>query len=166
MSEGEVFRPTTLAELTGAIRNLTRLIELSDDDDLNEKLEALIAARIEKLKACGWVLRELDSEQEVLDKEIARLKERKAKVAREQERLTDYVLYNLEDGEKAEDSLITISVRKSSRLIVDDADLIPDDYITVEVTRAIRKREVKAALERGEVIPGAHIEKFRNLQVK
>jgi hypothetical protein len=49
-------------------------------------------------------------------------------------------------------------MRKPSKtVVVDDEDLVPDDYMSVKVVTAPDKKAIAAALKEGEEIPGCRL---------
>jgi len=52
------------------------------------------------------------------------------------------------------------------RVILDDEDLVPDQYKEEEVVVSVRKDELRRAMLEGEIIPGAHLERSQRLAIK
>jgi hypothetical protein len=59
-----------------------------------------------------------------------------------------------------------ISYRKSTRVIVDKPDEIPNRFKTVKQDLAINLNEVKKELVSGAKVKGAHLETFNNLSIR
>ena len=60
----------------------------------------------------------------------------------------------------------SVSFRASELTVIDDESEIPEEYIVVKTTTAPDKTKIKNAIKAGVVIPGAHIESKRNIQIR
>lgn len=130
-----------------------------------DSLEELECAYADKLEGCGvWCKNEM-AEIEALKAEERKLAERRRVKENQVARLKEYMLQSMEATEtsKLETSKVAISTRKSQRVIVDDEERVPLQF--VKVTKSVNKTELKKALKAGEV-EGAHIEESINLQLK
>lgn len=56
------------------------------------------------------------------------------------------------------------SFRKSTAVVVDNEDMIPDDFFITE--RTLQKKALMDALKAGEVIVGAKLETRQSLQMR
>lgn len=84
---------------------------------------------------------------------------------RRADRLEDFLLHNLEAGEKFKDSRAEITWRKSTAVIVSvEPEKLPQQFQRVSV--AADKKAIGDALKSGETIEGAALEVRQNLQVK
>lgn len=78
-------------------------------------------------------------------------------------RLKGYVL-TLVEG-KVSDSFVSISTRKSDRVVLSD-NFEVDDYMVEKLTRSPDKAKIKEDLKCGVVIDGASLEQCLNLVIK
>lgn len=130
-----------------------------------DNLEELEIAYADKLEGCGIWVKNQQAEIEALKAEERKLAERRRVKENQVARLKEYMLQSMEATEtsKLETSKVAISTRKSQRVIVDDEERVPLQF--VKVTKSVNKTELKKALKAGEV-EGAHIEESINLQLK
>ncbi|MFW9952472.1 MAG: siphovirus Gp157 family protein [Candidatus Thorarchaeota archaeon] len=61
---------------------------------------------------------------------------------------------------------MTFTTRKSERLIIEDEELIPQDYRTQKLVISIDKLAIKKAIKNGEEVEGAIIQENQNLKIK
>lgn len=131
--------------------------------EINEELENQLSINRENLenKAIGYcfVTKQLDSDIETIDKEIARLQAiKKSKVntvSRLKETIKHAMLLHGIDSVKGD--LISISFRKSpDSVIIENEDLIQDAY-KVEQPKKIDKKSISDALKKGIDVPGASL---------
>lgn len=134
-----------------------------DEDNLDE----LMIKYEDKLEGCGLYIKNELAEIEAMKAEEKRLAERRRIKENKVERLKRYMLDSMDktSTDKLETPRIAISKRKSSKLIVDNINLIPDIFITEESTIDIDKIAIKKALKDGEV-KGAHLEKCVNISIR
>ena len=59
-----------------------------------------------------------------------------------------------------------ISYRKSTRVVVDNPDKIPNRFKTVKQDFSLNLKEIKEAIVSGAKVDGAHIETFNNLSIR
>lgn len=58
-----------------------------------------------------------------------------------------------------------MKIRKNPpKVVVDCADMVPEEYMRKTITFTPDKTVLKAALQKGEAIPGAHLEQGENLK--
>ena len=126
-------------------------------EELNHKTESL---------AC--IVKETETREDQIDKEIKRLQALKKRYGLVRKRIEDSILTSLISlGEnKVEGLKATISFRKSCQTIIEDEELLPDEYKKVKITFEPKKTEIKKAIEQGINVPGARLEIIQNLQVK
>lgn len=61
---------------------------------------------------------------------------------------------------------LTFGARKSEQVIVENANHLPNEYITRKVTEQANKADLKKALKNGEEIDGVHLQTNFNLKIK
>lgn len=150
--------------------NIMAQIEANDgelSDELMEQLEQNEADFQTKASNYVKMIRMWEGEASVIDAEIKRLqslkKSRDGNVDRLKENLHQSMIGRGLD--KVDLGLFKLSFRKSTAVIIDDQDLIPDKYKEEVTTIKVDKIALKKALANEEV-EGAYIETRQNLQIK
>jgi ribosome-associated translation inhibitor RaiA len=132
--------------------------EVISEDVYADMLNAIDIARDEKLKNCLYYIRSLESDEDVIAKEIKRLQSLKATKTNAIARFKDYVLANVDKGEKLDFQTIKLScVAGIESVQIDVNAQVPQEYCTLKVTP--NKAELKKALKRGIDIDGVLIVK-------
>ena len=152
--------------------NLRALVDCVETcpDELRDELEAEIAqylgSEVEKVDRVSAVLASLEGVAANAKTEIDRLRARQQSAERARARLEDYVLRGLRerDGQPLKGRNVTLSVRRSEALIIDDQDAVPAEFKRTTVVVDVPKDPLKKAIKAGLEIPGAHIETRDNLQ--
>jgi hypothetical protein len=134
--------------------------------ELEERIARYVGAEIDKVDRVGAVLSSLDGVAANAKAEIDRLRTRQQSAERARARLEDYVLRVLRerDGQPLKGRNVTLSVRHSEALIVDDPEAVPPEWKRTTVVVDVPKDPIKKAIKAGSVIPGAHIERRDSLQ--
>ena len=147
-----------LHELTSDVLALQQ--EDLPEDVLADTLEALQGEFEDKGQALGAVVQNIEAEIDALKAHKAtidqKIKTRTNKIAW----LKNYLRENMVASgiDKIECPLFTVTCRKPSKVVViDDEDLVPDDYMNVKVTTTPDKKAIAAALKEGEDIPGCRL---------
>lgn len=160
-----------LRDLTNDQLAIKQLVENGDltADDVKDHLDSLTEDRNAKIENILFVINELDSRESTLDAEIARLNESKKSTSNNIEKLKNYLLLNMEDGEKHEFDLFKVSRVKGREVvnILSESD-IPKDYMTHKPeTWSPDKRKILSDLKKGNNINGAEITKGKpSLRIK
>ena len=116
----------------------------------------------------GWVIKYKSAEVDIIDNEIKRLQNLK----KSRQKAVDTIKQRLEsfmkvfDKRKVESPTLTLSLRKSSSVLIEDESLLPKKYIKKKVTYAPDKTEIGKVLKRGEQVKGALLMENENLQLK
>lgn len=130
-----------------------------------ERLEELSIARSEKIESVACFIKNLAAQSAAIKREEVHLAERRNVIDNRIEGLKKYLSSSL-NGEKYNGIRAAISWRKSAQLIIDDADKIPSEYVTEQLSVSVDKNAIKAAIRNGEKIDGAHIENRLNIQIR
>jgi hypothetical protein len=151
------------------LRALVDSVETCPDElraELEERIARYVGAEIDKVDRVGAVLSSLDGVAANAKTEIDRLRARQQSAERARARLEDYVLRVLRerDGQPLKGRNVTLSVRHSEALIVDDPDAVPAEWKRTTVVVDVPKDPLKKAIKAGQEIPGAHIERRDSLQ--
>ena len=127
-------------------------------DDLTDCLDSIEDAIDEKASNIVKLVASLDVDVSGLDTEIKRLQARKKAVTNNQERLREYLRYNMEVTgiTKIKHTLFNITLGKPTVTAeIVDIDFLPDNYVNTEVVIKADKKAILKALKDGEDIPGA-----------
>mgnify|MGYP002869034333 CR=1 FL=1 len=136
-----------------------------------EAFDALVMERDTKIENVGLWIKNENAMAEALKKEIEGLTARKKTAENRVKRLKDYLLYALQ-GEKFSTSKVKISYTSSTATKFEDESAFiawakenHPDLLRVKDPE-IAKTEVKAALNAGEKLPGASLEKNTSVIIK
>lgn len=134
-------------------------------EDIFERISALNLEKDKKLENIALYMKEKQAEADALKAEAKKLTDRARSAQNAADRLKDYLAYGLEQFgmTKFESTRIKMSFRKTSAVVIDDLEAIPEEFVKVEKTA--NKTELKKALKDGE-INGAHIEERQSLVIK
>ena len=147
-----------LYELT---ENYRGLMELDvPEEALIDTLEAISAEFDDKAIAVGYVIKNLNSEADAIDAEIKRLSGRKSARMNRVKSLKTYLIGNMSvlDKKTIECDLFSISRQKGRMSVfIDSQDALPEEYLKVSVSPD--KTAIKKAIDSGEEVKGAHLER-------
>lgn len=149
----------TLYELSESYRELLELCDDSDTD-ITAALAEIDADIEEKVKNGIGLIQTLKRQVESYNAEIARLVRLKKATEGNLERIQQYYLDNLQyiGKRKVETAIGSMAVAKAGGkklLIIDNAESIPAAYKFAKYE--VDKETLRADLEGGEVIEGAHL---------
>jgi hypothetical protein len=133
--------------------------------ELETRISEYLGAEAAKLDRVNAVFNSLDAVQRNAKLEIERLRARQQSAQKAAERLEEYILRLLRarEGRPLKGRNITFSARQSEAVIIDDPQLIPDQWKKLTVTVDIPKIPIREAIKGGTIVPGAHIEVRDNL---
>ena len=164
-----------LYNLTAECKSLYDDIIASADNDTGEVDLSLVAALSvwqeewnDKAIAVACVYRALDEDSARVGREIERLTAIKKRLERERDRVKEGLANacNALGVEKVQGMYANISFRSSEQTFIDNEGAIPDEYMTVKTTYTPNKTAIKEAIKAGKDVPGAHVEKRKNIQIK
>lgn len=127
-------------------------------EDLTECLESIEEAFEDKGSNIVAVVNTLQADVDAISNEIKRLQDRKKAITNNQERLKEYLRYNMEVSgiTKINHPLFNITLGKPSVVVeVIDTDLIPDEFVKIETKITPDKVAIKKALKEGKEVEGA-----------
>ena len=158
-----------------ATRHGNLLSLLSDDSINNEEFgntiqDAIQATEGELEAKCNngiGFLRFLDDKIAAVEAQEKRVQEYKRFLKRRQDIVKNIFMDGLKLAQKQE--IITdngvMKIRKNPpKVVIDCADAIPDEYMRKTITYTPDKTAMKAVLQKGEAIPGVHLEQGENLK--
>lgn len=138
--------------------------ELTDEAAM-EALDGLQMERTAKLENIALYAKNLTAEAAAIKAEEQALKSRREAAEHKAARMRDYLAYGL-GGERLTTPRVAVSYRRSSKVIIDDLDQIPAEFIRTKTTTDADKAALKAAIKAGESIAGVHMEETQNLQIR
>lgn len=165
----------SLYSLTDECRNLYDALMASVDEETGEVDISLVNALAErqeawedKAVAVACVYRSLDEDAARVGREIERLTAMKKRLERERDRVKEGLsaAFTALGVEKVKGMYADISFRASEQTIIDNADAVPEEYMTVKTTYTPNKTAIREAIKAGKEVPGAHMEQRKNIQIK
>ncbi len=149
------------------------LINLSDDDEMQQAIEDTLELMSEdfdnKVFDIIKLIKNKQSDIVGIDTEITRLSDRKAIIKSGINSVINYIKSNMEKAgkNKLSNELFNLTLAKGRDvLIIDDEDLIPDEFVNVQTIIKPMKKELLAAAKNKD-IAGVHVEKSaKSLRIK
>ena len=131
---------TAIDEETGEIR---------DNETLEELETELKNALVNKSEGIIKVIRNQESDLEMITAEIERLTNLKNRIKKEIENFKSYIKFNMKkmDLKKVETSLGNISLRQSTATEIYDEASLPKEFLKEKITYTPSKTEIKKAIE-------------------
>lgn len=147
-----------------------QLIEAGGEvtDELSEAL-AINQQNLEtKGTNYGFIVKQMESEVDIIDGEIARLtalkKSRNKSIDRLKETLSQAMeLYGIEE---IKSPVLKINFRKSESVEIENEALLPEIYMVEKITKQADKAMIKEALKQGNEVAGAFMKQNKNIQIK
>ena len=140
-----------------------------DEEQLKDCLESIEGAIEDKASNIVKVVSCLNSDVSIIENEIARLQARKKAITNNQERLKEYLRYNMEKTgiTKINHPLFNITLGKASKKVsILDVNLLPDDFIDIKTEIKPNLNKIKAALKEGDVSGAVMIDGLSRLLIK
>jgi hypothetical protein len=133
--------------------------------EIEQRIAEYVGAEIEKIDRIAGVLSSLDNVAANAKTEIERLRARQQSAEKAAQRLEAYVLHVLRerDGRPLKGHNVTLSLRRSESVVIDDPKQIPDQFKRVTVTTDVPKIPVRDAIKSGQPVPGARLEQHEHL---
>lgn len=163
-----------LYALVAQHKALERLdVEEIDEQTLLATLEGLQGEIALKVESVAAYIRNIECFAEAVDDAAAAMRDRAAKLNTKTERLKAYLKTQMEamGQTKIQTPEFVIQIKKNPpSLIIDDIDKIPAKYRYTPEPPAplsmVNKGDLRAALEKGEVVEGAHMHKGTRISIK
>jgi hypothetical protein len=116
----------------------------------------------------GLVIKQLESECDIIDNEISRLTALKRSRGKIVDKLKENVstamqIYGITE---IKSPILKISFRKSESVEVENVDLLDERFKVTKTTVQADKTKIKEAIKAGETIQGAVIKINQNIQIK
>jgi hypothetical protein len=162
---------TALYELSSEYSFLRRDLIDEETGEVNESILDQLSTISESIEKKGInlvrVMKDMQAEQEAVEKERKRLQDRERIITKQIERLKEYLLSNMERCEiqKISCPQFVISVRKNPESVeILDESQIDSKYHRIKVE--INKSDIKNDLKIGAMIPGARLVRTSSLSIK
>ena len=162
---------SNIYQITTEYKALMAEIEANEGELTEETAQALDFVREgfeQKAANYAFVIKTFDNNVDVIDAEIKRLQGLKKRNENNAERLKKRIEEAMKEFglSKVEMPTVVLSLRASKSVSIEDANLIPKEYMRVKTTEEPNKTEIKKAIEEGKVVLGASITENVNLQIK
>ncbi|AVR06024.1 hypothetical protein A8H26_15800 [Pluralibacter gergoviae] len=145
------------------MNKLLALVEAGEfsPEDIADTIEGEELALGDKFDGIMSLVRNLEGQAKTVAEEAARLSDRKKSFEGQAKNLKGYILKCMQAAElksfKTERN--TLTVREGSlSVIIDDENQRPDELVSVVTVVAPDKNTIKAAIEAGTEVKGAHLE--------
>ena len=161
---------SNIYELTSNYLKLQQMIEAGDfsEEDLQDTIEMVTDEIEDKAESYGFVITNLNSQADGLDKEIKRLSDRKKTITNGVTSLEKSLANSMiaTDHLKFKTNHFSFGFRKSESVTVLDQLLLHGEYIKTKTTETPDKTAIKKALKEGIVVEGAELTKKQNFFMK
>lgn len=158
-----------LYEISDAIRAALDHIDVDPEtgEILNaDNLHAVEAEASDKIEATALYLRELDAEAKAAKEEADRMLARVKSMQKRSDYLKAMLLDALHATGKVKTARVTVSIRTTQAVAVDEGANLPEAYTTVKTTVSPNKVAIKQALLDGVEVPGCSLEARESVSIR
>lgn len=158
-----------LYEISDAIRAALDHIELDEETGeilQADALHAVEAEASEKIEATALYLRELDAEAKAAKDEADRMIARVKSMQKRSDYLKAMLIEALHVTGKVKTGRVTVSIRTTQAVAVDEGANLPEAYTTVKTTVSPNKVAIKQALLDGVEVPGCSLEARESVSIR
>ncbi len=139
------------------------------DNVIINRVNDLVLAKEEKLLALAKYVREQKAEVEAMKDAEKDITTRRKRLEKRIDSASEYLLNNLDD--KISDSFISVSKRKSEKIVLTDMDKFfaqeeNREYVTECITKHPDKIKLKADIKAGVIVEGVELQESYSLQIK
>lgn len=155
-----------LYELADAVKRIEELCD--SEEELGLYLDQ---AKMQLQEKAGNIVKfrqYLTTRADAIGIEIKRLSDLQKQSLKRAENLENYISYSMTKNgiDKIETDIATLSFRKSESIEVENAELIPSEYIIIKEVKQVDKIAIKKAIKDGETVNGAILKQNLNLQIR
>ncbi|EAD6954663.1 hypothetical protein HS43_07540 [Listeria monocytogenes] len=158
---------STLYSIQGKYQQLLNLAEQLDPELLKDTLESIDDELETKAENVAFVIKELEGQSLILEKETKRLAERKNTINNNVKRLKQSLFDAMitANKQKIKTNLFTLDIRKNppSVIVEDESKLL--NYL-IEQPKKLDKTKLGDDLKKGIEVPGAVLVQTERLQIK
>ena len=158
-----------LYEISDAIRAALDHIDVDPEtgEILNaDNLHAVEAEASDKVEATALYLRELDAEAKAAKEEADRMIARVKSMQKRSDYLKAMLIDALHATGKVKTCRVTVSIRTTQAVSVDEGANLPEAYTTVKTTVTPNKVAIKQALLDGVEVPGCSLEARESVSIR
>lgn len=158
-----------LYEISDAIRAALDHIELDEETGEILQADALHAVEAEandKIEVTALYLRELDAEAKAAKDEADRMIARVKSMQKRSDYLKAMLIEALHVTGKVKTARVTVSIRTTQAVAVDEGANLPEAYTTAKTTVSPNKVAIKQALLDGVEVPGCHLEARESVSIR
>jgi len=158
-----------LYEIAPALRFALDDIEVDPEtgEILNaDALHAVEAQAAEKVEATALYLRELDAEAKAAKEEADRMLARVKSMQKRSDYLKAMLLDALHATGKVKTGRVTVSIRTTQAVEIEEGANLPEAYTTVKTTVNPNKVAIKQALLDGVEVPGCSLEARESVSIR
>lgn len=151
-----------LSDITRDLVLATNEYEIFNDDDLQARIDELVAERSKKEDGIYFFYQDIESEIQLFGKQMEKAKRYINFLKRQQENLKQYTIDMYSNtGELPKHSALNpIKVSESSGSVdIIDENLIPVEYYKEKVTTVLDKKKILADLKAGKEISGVKLKR-------
>lgn len=131
-----------------------------------DNLHAVEAEASEKIEATALYLRELDAEAKAAKDEADRMLARVKSMQKRSDYLKAMLLDALHATGKVKTARVTVSIRTTQAVAVDEGANLPEAYTTAKTTVSPNKVAIKQALLDGVEVPGCSLEARESVSIR
>lgn len=131
-----------------------------------DELHAVEAEAADKIEATALYLRELDAEAKAAKDEADRIIARVKSMQKRSDYLKAMLLDALHATGKVKTGRVTVSIRTTQAVAVDEGANLPEAYTTVKTTVSPNKVAIKQALLDGVEVPGCSLEARESVSIR
>lgn len=158
---------STLRELSHELQEVQSLALDPDvpEEALRDTLDGIEGMFNEKAVRIVHVIANSDTDVDAIGAEIKRLSERKRSIELAQDRLREYLRFNMEATgiSKISSPLFTITLAAGRDMVeIYDEAALPDEFVRVKTVVSPEKADILKALKSGIEVPGATITKSKS----
>lgn len=162
-----MIKMSTLYSIQGKYQQLLNLAEQLDPELLKDTLESIDDELETKAENVAFVIKELEGQSLILEKETKRLAERKNTINNNVKRLKQSLFDAMitVNKQKIKTNLFTLDIRKNppSLIVEDESKLL--NYL-IEQPKKLDKTKLGDDLKKGIEVPGAKIIQTERLQIR
>jgi phage host-nuclease inhibitor protein Gam len=138
----------------------------ADQEAIQDTLEAIDGSIEEKADNYAYIIKELDSQMDMLKKEADRLKTLVGTISNNKDRLRSNLLNAMQTTGKLKfkTDRHSFSVRNSQSVDVFNEELIPDEYKKIEIK--VSKTDISNALKNGGEVAGAQLIEKQSVAIR
>lgn len=149
------------------------LNQIEDNDgEITEEMMNLLSVNEMNLQvqlvSVSGIVEMLSDRKEALIMRKKAFEEEIKKISTMEEKLKNRIAYYMEKYgiQKIESPECKITTRKSTSVVVEDVNMLPEQYVRVRETREPDKKAIKKAIEEGETFLGATLTDNINVIIK